>query len=428
VNSFVLLIALAVPVAAAAAGGAGSGVPPWAAGDRRAAAAAAAIGDSAALRHRWALVLSGGLARGLAHIGVLRALEEQGLRPDLVVGTSIGGLVGALWASGRSSREIQRIFHQVDVQTLFEPHPSGFEWRLTVTPRPWLSLVGTAPVVRLPVALLDDTYLCDLLVRHLLHAEALAQGDFDRLPIPWRSVATDIATLAPVVHSKGSVALAVRSSLSIPVVFPAVTVEGHLLIDGGLSSHLPVRAARAESVDHVLAVDVALPLALMTDATSGLRIGLALAEQISRRERTEALTADDHMIWLTMPGVSRADFRPVDRIVEIGYRESREQIARLARAWDLPRAATDSGGLPATAADASRLLPPLQSVSWVDRGGRSARRSAAARRLFGALPPGRLAPERLLAGLGRVYRGDLPQRLAALRDPGRLDPPHLPGA
>src|SRR5262245_34870955 len=93
-------------------------------------------GEDTLLRPRWALVLSGGVARGIAHVGVLRALEEQGLRPDLVVGTSMGALVGALWASGRTSAELERYFKENDTRTLFDPEPGGFEWRGTVAARP----------------------------------------------------------------------------------------------------------------------------------------------------------------------------------------------------------------------------------------------------------------------------------------------------
>ncbi len=345
---------------------------------------------------RWALALSGGMARGLAHIGVLRAIEEEGLRPDLLVGTSMGSLIGALWASGWSAEEIHRLFKQIDAQTLFDPHPTGFEWRGTTLPRPWLTLTGDS--FRLPPGMLEDVFLNDLLARHLIGSDALAQGDFNRFVPPWRAVATDMTTLGAVVLDSGSVARAVRASVSMPVVFPCVADGNRLLADGGVAGHLPLAQARAESADHVLGVDVALPIAPLDERTPAIRIGFNLAEQLSRRGRGEARPGRDHVLWLQMPGVSPVDFRLVDTLVAMGYRESRPLLARLAREWDLPHPPQPR-----------RLvkLPPLREPRWVSRNGRTARQSEAAQALFGRPPAGSFAPDSLGPRLARVHRGDL---------------------
>src|SRR6185503_16166454 len=194
-------------------------------------------GSSSTQPVRWALALSGGIARGIAHIGVLRALEEEGIRPDLVVGTSMGSLVGALWASGKSSAELRELFRDADVQTLFDERPPGFAWRGHLAPRPWLTLLGGGAFFRLPRGTFDDEFLDDMLARYLLTADGIAQGDFDRLPIRWRAVATEMETLESVVLDSGSVALAVRSSISLPVVLPAVWHADRLLVDGSVSSN-----------------------------------------------------------------------------------------------------------------------------------------------------------------------------------------------
>jgi predicted acylesterase/phospholipase RssA len=346
---------------------------------------------------RWALVLSGGGARGLAHVGVLRALEEERLVPDLVVGTSMGSLIGALYASGHGSREMQRLLRGVDWRAMFDPDPSFYEWRAATIPRPWLTFFGHGRLLRLPVSLMDDAHLNHLLVRTLLDAEALAQGDFDRLPIPWRAVSTDLLTLAPVVASGGSVARAVRGSLSIPLVFPAIGSEERLLVDGGWSSHLPIHAARGAK-RRILAVDVALPSPRLDERTAAIGIGLAMLEQINRRVGGDTLRAGDRLVRLLMPGLSAADFARADSLIATGHRESRPVVAEAARAWDLPR--RDPPLRPLS-------LPPLAEIRWVDERGRPARRAAAARALMGRVPAGPLRPADLAPGLDRVYRGDL---------------------
>jgi predicted acylesterase/phospholipase RssA len=347
---------------------------------------------------RWALVLSGGAARGLAHVGVLRALAEERLVPDVVIGTSMGSMIGALHASGYSSQEMQAVLKLVDWQSMFDPDPTYYEWRATMIPRPWFTLFGPGRILRMPPSLMDDAYLNHLLVRYLLDAEALAQGDFDRLPIPWRAVATDLATLGPVVASRGSVARAVRSSISIPLVFPALSSDGRLLVDGGWSSHLPVHAARAQRVDRVLAVDVALPTPVFDQSTSAVKIGMALLEQINRRVQGDSLRSVDRLIRVPMPNISAADFLRSDSMIAIGYREARPIVEEIARTWKLPHRELERRQV---------HLPPLADIVWVDERGRPARRSTAARALLGRTPSAAFRPTELLPGLERVYRGDL---------------------
>ncbi len=349
-------------------------------------------------RPPWALVLSGGFARGLAHIGVLRALEEEGLRPGLVVGASIGSLIGALWAGGLSSHDIERRFKQVDLQALFNPQPRGSWWRGNVAPRPWITLAGHGRFLQLPTGIVDDAFLNDLLVRNLIGCEALAQGDFDRLPLRWRAVATDLWTLSAVALDSGSVARAVRSSVSVPIVFPGVFDGRRLLGDGGVASPLPIAVAHTESLDHVLAIDVAIPIAPFDEHTSALTIAGGMVQELSRRGRHDARPGSDHVIWLKMPGISPANFRQVDTLVAIGYRESRQSIARLAREWRLPTVERP---------DSLVVVPPLTRVEWRLQDGNRARLTSAAQRLLGPRPAGPFAANTLAVDLARVYRGDL---------------------
>lgn len=366
-------------------------------------AVAAGTPDSAATAGpRWALVLSGGAARGLAEIGALRVLDQEGVRPDLVVGTSMGAIVGALYASGLTADEIATRVGRVSWQALFDPRSRpSYGWRGAAPPAPWLKLVSRGRGFRLPSALLDAAELDHELVLQLADAEVMAQGDFDRLPIPLRAVAADVATTRPVVLRRGSVARAARASASIPFAFPPMKQGTDLLVDGGLASNLPMGTARAEGVDHILAVDVAYTPPVFTEHSSAITLLRALFDRVNRRGQTDTLSVADRRVWLPLPGYSAADFALADSLIAIGERESRPVIRAAIADWGLPRA----GRARVARGD---TLPPLRGAPrWVDGAGAPAHRAARARALFGRVPAGPLTAAALEPGLARVYRGDL---------------------
>ena len=350
---------------------------------------------------RWALVLSGGAARGLAEIGVLRVLDQEGVRPDLVVGTSMGSIVGALYASGLTAGQIAERAGGLSWSALFDPRTRvSYEWRGVRPPAPWLKLVSRGRGFRLPAALLDESGLDHELVLQLIDADMMAQGDFDRLPIPLRAVAADVATTSPVVLRRGSVARAVRASASIPFAFPPMKEGRRLLVDGGLASNLPVGTARAEGVDHILAVDVSYTLPDLTEHSSAITLLAALFDRVNRRGQTDTLTVADRVIRLPLPGYTAADFALADSLIAIGERESRAAVRAAIAEWGLAR------GRPRAAS--RDTLPPLRGApSWVDGSGAPAGRSGRARARFGRVPAGPLTAEALEPGLARVYRGDL---------------------
>lgn len=190
-----------------------------------------------------ALVLSGGGAKGFAHIGVIEILDSLGLKPDLVVGTSIGAIVGGLYASGYSGRQIDSVLHRLPLDAMirrYEPKVSsalGLVRPLAVWERGELAYVLQSGAVREAEV---NSYLSSLMLRGNLKA----RGDFDSLPIPFRAVATDVATRGPVVLSKGDLARAVRASAAIPVVLRPMHVGDQWLVDGGIAENTPVGVAR----------------------------------------------------------------------------------------------------------------------------------------------------------------------------------------
>jgi NTE family protein len=175
---------------------------------------------------RVAVALGGGSLRGFAHVGVIAALEEAGIRPSLVVGTSAGSVIGALWASGLTAAQIDQATRELDWGVLAD---IGIPRR---------GLVGGGGI--------------EAFVSRHVNGRAI-----EDLPVPFAAVATDALSGDPVLLNRGSTASAVRASSSIPVVFEPIRARGRLLLDGGLSAPTPVRLARQLGADIVIAVNVA---------------------------------------------------------------------------------------------------------------------------------------------------------------------------
>src|SRR5258708_5639500 len=197
------------------------------------------------------LVLSGGGALGLVHIGVLRVLDSLGVRPTLVVGTSMGSLVGALYASGLTGRQIDSIARQLPLDRLFRryaPIPLLNAGDYSSPARilsPAFIVNERAGEFRLQSPVAREAEINALFNRLLLSANIDAGGNFDSLPRRFRAVATDMATRKPVVLSNGDLAEAVRASAAIPLVFAPVRQNGRTLVDGGLSANVPLNITRA---------------------------------------------------------------------------------------------------------------------------------------------------------------------------------------
>lgn len=204
-------------------------------------AAEAQIGSCAPART--ALVLSGGGAKGLAHIGLLQVLDSLGVVPDFIVGTSMGAVVGALYASGWSGKEIDSIVRASPGGSLihtFDPvTPQALGHR-----RPMVAFAEGEGVSGLQTNALNEQDVNALLAQNLLLGNLRARGNFDSLPIPFRAVATDLRAHKPVILGSGDLPRSVRASISIPVVFTPVYMDGRYLADGGLVANVPVSIAR----------------------------------------------------------------------------------------------------------------------------------------------------------------------------------------
>src|SRR6201991_92386 len=205
-------------------------------------AAHAAEGD----RPRVGLVLSGGGARGAAHVGVLKVLDDMHVPIDAIAGTSMGAVVGGLYASGMSARDIEKLITSVNWQDAFQDRPPRAElgYRRQQDDRNFL--VRFALGVRKDGLILPRGFVQGQKLEQVLRTAALPVADvqdFDRLPIPFRATATDLETGEAVLMRSGDLVTAMRASMSAPAVFAPSQRDGHLLVDGGLVENLPIDIA-----------------------------------------------------------------------------------------------------------------------------------------------------------------------------------------
>lgn len=210
---------------------------------------------------RIGLALSGGGARGLAHIGVLRALERAGVPIDAVSGTSMGSLVGGLYAAGYSATDLEQIAHAIDWSALFIDTPARSDMEPFDQARgnpTLLSLPMRHGRIGLPSGVIAGQHVAELFSRLTWPVQTI--HDFRKLPIPFSAVATDIATGEAVVLDSGSLASVMRASMSLPSVFAPAPLDGRVLLDGGLVRSLPAQDVRALGAELVICSDVSEPL------------------------------------------------------------------------------------------------------------------------------------------------------------------------
>lgn len=262
--------------------------------------AAAAHGTSplpGARPARVALVLGGGGCRGHGHIGVIRVLEKNGLTPDLVVGSSVGSLVGALYAAGMTSDQIERYGQQLSSNLLRD-------WIF-----PKLGLFGGDAIRRFVV-------------------ERVGPRSVESLPIRFAAVATDLRTGEMAVLDRGDLGLAVQASASIPGLLEPVRIGGHLYVDGNLSAPLPVEAARRLGARRVIAVDVTFPpeQADLSDPFDALYQAFSiLTRKLALEERSRA----DLMIEPKLPEHHDMFRATLKTLIESGERAAHEALPDL---------------------------------------------------------------------------------------------------
>src|SRR5580765_5197086 len=318
-------------VSALAAGVAAQESPTSVSGD----GAAAQPTAPAAKRPRIALALAGGGARGGAHIGVLKVLEELRVPVDCIAGTSMGALVGGGYASGMPPAEIEQFVTHVDWKSVV----AGVGSRHLV-PAEQKRFNDTSGSIELglkdgkvvpPSGVIASSRIEDVLRAYVAKARAVA--DFDRLPIPYRAVATDMLTGNMVVLDHGDIATAMRASMAIPGAFAPVITDQYVLSDGYVVRNLPIDVARKLCGDVVIAVNLT-KLTATRDQLVGPASLISRSSDISmeanERVQLETLTDSDIRIDVDLGGFSAADFERTAETIPLGEKAARAMAARLA--------------------------------------------------------------------------------------------------
>lgn len=300
-----------------------------------AAMASAAPPDVRQDRPRIGLVLGGGGARGAAHIGVLRELENLRVPIHAIAGTSMGAIVGGLYASGMTPAELEDLITSLDWKDSFQDtirrehmlfrrkqDDEDFPMRIEVGLRDGRLV--------LPEGLISGQKLSWILRERTLHVSDVS--DFDELPTPFRAVASDIETGEAYVMSRGDLVLAMRASMSAPGIFSPVHVDGRKLVDGGLTGNVPVGAIRDMDVDIIIAVDVEFPLYEPEQLDSALAITAQMLTILIRKQtqrQVESLAESDILIRPELGVFGSTEFENIAETVEPGAEATIAQRERL---------------------------------------------------------------------------------------------------
>jgi NTE family protein len=291
-------------------------------------------------RPKIGLVLSGGGARGAAHIGVLEVLEEMHVPIYCITGTSMGSIVGGLYASGMSTAEIRKALTSIDWADAFNDNIPREDRSFRRKRDDDLYLlkhkpgIGDEGIIKLPTGLLQGQKI-DLIFKEMT-LPVSSINNFDELSIPFRAVATDITTGEAVVLSSGDLAKSMRASMSVPSIFAPVEIDGRLLVDGGVSNNLPVDVARDMGAEIIIAVDISTPLKKREELISALSITAQLSGILTRRnteEQIASLSGRDILIVPDLGGISSADFGASEDAIpkgRIAAEQHRGQLAGLA--------------------------------------------------------------------------------------------------
>ena len=379
--------------------------------------------QSAPGRPRIGLVLSGGGARGAAHVGVIRVLEELRVPIDAVAGTSMGAVVGGLYAAGLSASEIEALFRKLDWKDLLTDRAPRRDlvYRRKQDDRSILAKgsLGLRPGegVELPLGLVQGQKITQLLRAATLPVAEVQ--DFDRLPIPFRALATDLETGEPVVLRSGDLATVLRASMSAPGVLAPVEVGSRMLVDGGLVDNLPVDLARSMGVDRLIVVDVSFPLARREGLESPLDVTNQMIGIMVRRGTLESrakLGAQDILVEPDLGPMTAVNFGRVPQVMDAGATAALAARPRLSELSLSPQsyaahlASRSSGGV------------PTEPLAFVRPGPNSREDAARIEAVFGSLEGEPLDVAVLQRKLGRQYGLDRFESLdyRLVRDDGAL--------
>jgi NTE family protein len=287
-------------------------------------------------RLRIGVVLGGGGARGAAHVGVLKVLEDLRIPVDYIVGTSMGSIVAGLSASGMSAEDIGQTMIAMDWNDVFDDRPArkdrSFRRKRDDDLYTFDTYLGVHDgEIKAPLAIIRGQKF-DLELNRLTLPVA-GVSDFDKLSIPFRAVATDLETGQEVVLGSGSLARSVRASMAVPAAFDPVSIDGRLLVDGGMSNNVPVDVARALGADVVIVVDVSSPLLMRDEIENALDVSGQLAGFLTLNVQRQLDTLGESDVLVTPPlgDITSGSFDRVADAIVVGENAALQLSESLAR-------------------------------------------------------------------------------------------------
>jgi NTE family protein len=292
---------------------------------------------SQASRPKIGLVLAGGGAKGAAHVGVLKVLEEMKIPVDYVAGTSMGSIIGGLYAAGLSPQEIEREIQTIDWKDVFVDDPNREDRSFRRKQDDALYVFKAKPgfndgKMEIPLAYVHGQKF-DLQLNRLT-ARVSNIKDFDRLPIPYRAVATDLETGQEIVLKSGNLARSLRASMAVPGAFDPVEIDGKLLVDGGISNNVPVSVARAMGADIVIVSNLGSDMLTRDQITSALSVAGQMINflfALNSQEQLRSLGPRDALITSRLGDIGAGSFDRIGEAVPIGEKAAREAVESLRR-------------------------------------------------------------------------------------------------
>jgi NTE family protein len=392
-RSIAVLLALCPALFADAAEAAGNGPPP---------APIERPADPGASTPRIGLALSGGGARGIAHVGVLKVLDDLRIPISCVTGTSMGAIVGGTFAAGRTPQDMEQRVIAADWNTIFRDAPPRDEIAVRRKVDDYKTLFkpefGLKDGLALPKGLVAGVSI-EAFFREL-STPAFGITDFNNLPIPFRAMATDIETGDSVVLSSGSLAQAMRASMSVPGAIAPIEIEGRLLVDGGIANNLPIDEARRLCADVIIAVNISTPPLKRDQITSALSVTAQLVNFLGKQTvdaQLRSLGPGDVLIAPDLGDISAGSFERSADAIRIGEEAARAMADKLQR-YSLPP--EQYASLRGTQVADSKQLG---SVDTIRIEGLKRTNPAVAEALIESKPGEPLTEEKLGADLRRVY-------------------------
>ncbi len=283
-------------------------------------------------RPKIGLALSGGGARGFAQIGVLQVLEENNIPIDIIVGSSMGSIIGGLFAAGYSAQQIEKLAQGIDWSTIMvdkPPRTSLFVGQKQEGGRAILQIrfKGLKPAI--PQAITPGQKLAYILTNLTLTANYPTSSDFDQLKIPFRALACDLITGQRILIDKGNLAVAMKASSAVPLLFTPVALDTLLLVDGGLVNNIPVDEVRDFNVDLVIGVDTVSKLRDRSKLGAPWEIADQVTTIMQREKNADQRAKADILIQVDLDDFKSDSFQQIDEVIEAGRNAALQKIDQI---------------------------------------------------------------------------------------------------